>query len=257
MSPAAEFARLDNDRTPREAAIAAVFIAVAVGLTFTAFDLIASGYLRRVIIHSVKQHAEKVAEMWEMSARHVFAGTIVREIGGVTSGIVGGLDLLKTGGLTPAQQDVLVRKGGGLALCLGPACAFGRMRAPQISVFLLTARGPRHTPSFSTGHDQRQRRRPARPGASPSTHSHALMRSRAACCEAQSALPHRDGCSPLLQVEDASDTHAKAADSRTLKIKITDAVDIRHATRRCATHATAPVLDSLSCAAPPVPGKPC
>lgn len=110
MSPAEDFARLDGTSTPRDAAIGAVFISIFIALTFTAFDLIASKHLRRVIVHSVRQHADKAATMWEMSARQTFAGTICREIGGVTSGIVGGLDLLKTGGLTGPQEDVLVRR---------------------------------------------------------------------------------------------------------------------------------------------------
>lgn len=111
MSPAEDFIRLlDDTQTPRDTTIAAVIIPVVVGLTFAAFDLLASGYLRRVIVASVEQFQQRSAEMWELSTRQVLAGTICREMGGVTSGIVGGLDLLKTSGLAPGQQEILARR---------------------------------------------------------------------------------------------------------------------------------------------------
>lgn len=109
VSPAEEFVRMATSTGPRDACIAAVFITIGVALAFTTYDVIANDYLRKVIISSVRQHAARAAELWSLNAKQAFAGTICSEIGGVTSSIIGGLDLLRTGGLSVPQQEVLVR----------------------------------------------------------------------------------------------------------------------------------------------------
>lgn len=143
VSPTTDFRESFVTDTPTKTCIGAVMIVAGVAGAFVLFDHIASGYLREVILSSVRQHAAKTEAMWAITSKQMFASTICTgararaerggrgparqppiedpcgaltgargaaahlspaEMSGPASAMVGALDMLKTTGLTAAQQ---------------------------------------------------------------------------------------------------------------------------------------------------------
>lgn len=118
VSPAEEFIGSYATTAPRNSAVGAVFIVLAVAGAFSLFDRIASGFLRQVIISSIRQHASRSEAIWAASSRQAFASTVAFELGRVTSSIIGGLAMLRSSQLTQAQQDIIGTLSGSAAVIL-------------------------------------------------------------------------------------------------------------------------------------------
>lgn len=110
VSPSPAYRDFFRTTAPRNTAIGAVFIVSGAGLAFFLFDWIASGYLREVIISSVRQHAARTEELWALASRQLFARTVCWEMGGPASALVGGIDMLRRTRLDDEQKDILARQ---------------------------------------------------------------------------------------------------------------------------------------------------